>query len=233
MADVHAVRVAHPERRNTMRLDFDLTRVRESVADSLSVRMRAILALGIVLGLGTVGTMALWSDSVVATSGDFKTGVVDLRVNGSKTYAFTGTTGLTMSNMLPGESRAATLKVQNTLSTLPLAYTVAAGTVAGSSPLTNYLQMSVHASASFTNTTSNGLAVGSCAGAQLGSARLAAAGTVSVVSAAQPLGAGAGTAQSPSTQDLCFVVALVPSAPLSVQSATQPSITLTFSATTI
>ncbi|WP_207837939.1 SipW-dependent-type signal peptide-containing protein [Williamsia soli] len=206
----------------------DWTAVRTAFMGSLGVRVRAILALGIVLGLGAVGTMALWSNSAGATSGDFKTGVVDLRVNGVKSYTFSGATGLSMTNMLPGDSRAATLQVQNTLSTLPLIYTMTARTAAGSPALTNFLRMAVFASSAPTNGTTNGLATGSCGGPQLGTAMLQAAATVPVITAAQPLGTTAET----NTQNLCFVVTLVPATPLSVQSQTLQSVTLTFNATT-
>ena len=206
---------------------FDSTRFREALTGPLGVRLRAMLAIGIVLGLGAVGTMALWSNSVAATSGDFKTGVVDLRVNAVKEYSFTGATGLTMTNMLPGESRAATLQVQNSLSTLPVSYTMAASTPVGSPALANNLRMTVFASASPTNGTANGLTTGSCTGTQIGTAVLRAGNSVSVVTTAQTLSATAGT----NTRALCFVVALVPAAPLSVQSQTLSSITATFTAT--
>nr|WP_281504868.1 SipW-dependent-type signal peptide-containing protein [Williamsia sp. DF01-3] len=209
---------------------IDRTRIQKSLTGSLGVRIRAILALGIVLGLGTVGTMALWSDSAVATSGDFKTGVVDLRVNGVEDYTFTGTT-FSMAGMRPGESRAATLQVQNSLSTLPVTYTAAASTATGSPTLANYLRMTVHPGATPTNGTSNGLATGSCPGTQLGSAVLRTGISVPIVTTPQPLGAAGGTPDKPSSQSLCVIVALVSEAPLSVQNQTQPAITMTFSAT--
>ncbi|MFZ2177726.1 MAG: SipW-dependent-type signal peptide-containing protein [Rhodococcus sp. (in: high G+C Gram-positive bacteria)] len=196
------------------------------ITGAVGVRVRAILALGIVLGLGAVGTLALWSNSAVATSGVFSTGTIDLRVNEVDTYSFTGTSGLTMTNMLPGESRAATLQVQNKLSTLPVTYSMAAGTAAGSPLLADYIQLRVFGSASPTNAASGGLNTGSCSGAQIASAALRAGASVPVITAPQPLVAATGT------QDLCFVAALAANAPLSVQSQTLATITLTFNATT-
>jgi hypothetical protein len=162
----------------------------------------------------------------VTTSGDFHTGVVNLRVNGVTAYAFSAAT---MTNMLPGESKAATLQVQNTLSTLPVTYTMAASTPAGSPTLANYLHMTVSGSASPTNATSGGLATGSCTGTPLGSATLSSTSSVPVITAPQQLAAASATG---SVQDLCIVVALVSNAPLSVQSQTVSAITLTFTATT-
>jgi predicted ribosomally synthesized peptide with SipW-like signal peptide len=210
-------------------LRTDSTRLSEKFFGPMGIRVRAILALGIVLGLGAVGTFALWSNSALATSGDFHTGVVDLQVNGSNNYVFSGAT---MAEMLPGDSRAATLQVQNTLSSLPVSYTMAASTATGSPALTNYLQMTVFASASPTNTSSGGLTTGHCAGTQLGSATLRAANSVPVIIAAQSLTAAAGSTGNPSSQDLCIIVALAANAPLDVQGQTLSAITLTFTATT-
>jgi len=44
----------------------------------LSARVRALLALGMVLGLGVVGTLAAWQDTSAVTSGTFVAGSVDL-----------------------------------------------------------------------------------------------------------------------------------------------------------
>lgn len=213
-----------------MPVGIDRMKMREWLAGPPGVRVRALLALGIVLGLGTVGTMALWSDSAVATSGEFKTGVVEIRVNGAENFTFTGGT-FSMAGMRPGESRAATLQLQNTLSTLPVAYTSAASTATGSPALANHLRLTVFTGATATNGTSNGLATGTCAGTQIGTAILRSGASVPVITVPRPLGAAAGTSDKPSSQSLCVIVALVPEAPLSVQNQTQPAITMTFSAT--
>ena len=201
--------------------------LRSHLTGAAGVRVRALLALGMVLGLGAVGTLALWSNSAVATTGTFATGTLDIRVNGVDSYSFTGTSGLTMDNMLPGESRAATLQVQNTLSSLPLSYTMAASTPAGSPLLANYIGLKVYGSATPTNAVSNGLNTGSCTGTQLGSATLSAANSVPVITTPQNLAATNGT------QNLCFVATLDATAPLSIQSQTLASITLTFTGTTV
>ncbi|BCN62567.1 TasA family protein [Prescottella equi] len=77
-------------------------------------RVRAALSLGIVLGLGAVGTMAAWSDTATATSGAFTLATIDLQLNnnpGNPTaYAFTS---LNRSGMMPGDTAQATLPVQN------------------------------------------------------------------------------------------------------------------------
>ena len=63
------------------------------------------------LGLGAVGTLAYWTDSVAITGGTFSAGHLDLQVNNSD--APPPVTSLAMSNMAPGESVAATFTVQN------------------------------------------------------------------------------------------------------------------------
>lgn len=197
----------------------------------VGVRVRALLALCMVFGIGAVGTLALWSNSAGATSGEFKTGLLDLRVNTVKAYVFTGSPGFNMANMIPGESRAATLAVQNTLSSLPLTYTVSASTPTGSPALANHLELAVFTGTAVANGTSSGLNTGSCSGIRLGGAPLRSAASVSVVTTPQPLGQGVNPGSIPSAQDLCIVVTLSPAAPISVQNQTVASITLTFDAT--
>ncbi|OYD66706.1 SipW-dependent-type signal peptide-containing protein [Rhodococcus sp. OK302] len=82
-----------------------------------SGRARAIMSVGMVLGLGAVGTLATWTDGVTATSGAFTTASVAMKLNGHPTvstdtsdYAFTA---LTTSNILPGNSVSQVLTVQN------------------------------------------------------------------------------------------------------------------------
>ncbi|NKS28039.1 hypothetical protein GS505_21820 [Rhodococcus hoagii] len=105
-------------------------------------RVRAALSLGIVLGLGTVGTMAAWSDTATATSGAFTLATIDLQLNnapGSPTaYAFTS---LNKSNMMPGDTVQATLPVQNKGSAA-FTYTMAAS-AAGESALAPLMKVTV------------------------------------------------------------------------------------------
>ncbi|MEO7077900.1 MAG: SipW-dependent-type signal peptide-containing protein, partial [Rhodococcus sp. (in: high G+C Gram-positive bacteria)] len=144
--------------------------LRRALESLTSTRVRILLTLGIVLGLGTVGTMAAWTDNSTATSGTFSTGTVSLLINNANPYSFTN---LTLASMLPGESRAATLQVQNKGS-IPLKYSMSATTPAGSPALTGFLQVTVFPGALPTNTTTNGMRTGTCTGTQLGQATLAA-----------------------------------------------------------
>lgn len=188
-----------------------------------STRARIVLTLGIVLGLGTVGTMATWTDNSTATSGTFSTGTVSLLINNANPYNFTS---LTLASMLPGESRAATLQVQNKGS-VPLKYSMSATTPAGSPALTGFLQVTIFPGASPTNSTTNGMRTGGCTGTQVGQATLAAGASVNVITTVRDLAATTGV------DDLCVIAKLSATAPTTVQNQTLSAVTFNFSATTV
>ncbi|MEO9327357.1 hypothetical protein [Gordonia aurantiaca] len=70
--------------------------------------MRALLTCGLLLTTATVGTTALWSTTAATTSGTFTTANIELEVSGFDTYTFTFP-----GSMLPGDSTAAVVNVQN------------------------------------------------------------------------------------------------------------------------
>ena len=72
-------------------------------------RARAVLAMGMVLGLGAVGTSAKWSQTVTAQTGLFTSASVDLRINGATpAYAFAA-----VNNVFPGTGRSGMIALQN------------------------------------------------------------------------------------------------------------------------
>jgi len=75
-----------------------------------SVRLRALLSLGVALGIGATGTFAFWTDDVVISGSSFTAGRIDLKVNGADAYA---TTALSTGAMVPGNTVAEVLTVQN------------------------------------------------------------------------------------------------------------------------
>jgi predicted ribosomally synthesized peptide with SipW-like signal peptide len=86
---------------------------------SLATRIRVWLSLGIALGLGSVGTMALWSSTATAHPAGPVAGVLDVTVNGGLGGAANrnGTrteAGWTMKDLLPGEQQAISVTVGNT-----------------------------------------------------------------------------------------------------------------------
>ncbi|MFC7446754.1 SipW-dependent-type signal peptide-containing protein [Rhodococcus daqingensis] len=176
---------------------------------------RAIASLGIVLGLGAIGTLAAWSDSATATSGVFSTGSVDLQLNGNQgnpgAYAFAN---LTKTGMMPGDSVAATLPVQNT-GTVPFKYSMVANST--SSVLAPQLKVLVSTG------TSNGTA---CSGGTViaNHLPLTSGGAANLIPTARTLANGA-------SETLCFQVTLDAAAPVSVQNQTVNT-SFNFNATT-
>ena len=115
-------------------------RVRSRLGETGWIRTRAVLSLGMVLGLGAVGTMAAWSDSATATTGMFSTSSVQLKVDNQRpAHQFTE---LKRNSMLPGQSEAGALTVQNT-GTANFQWAVSA-TATGSSALIGKLKVSLH-----------------------------------------------------------------------------------------
>ena len=88
-------------------------------------RVRAALAAGSVLGIGGIGTLAAWTDQSTATTGTFSTGTIDLKLGSTPAdnnpAAFT--TAFALANMKPGDSKQATLQVNNS-GTVPFTYTI-------------------------------------------------------------------------------------------------------------
>ncbi|MDV8002471.1 TasA family protein [Rhodococcus sp. IEGM 1408] len=73
-------------------------------------RARAALSLGMVLGLGAVGTMAAWSDTVTAQTGLFSTGSVGLLINNASPTS----TFVAVDNVTRGQSRSGMITLKNT-----------------------------------------------------------------------------------------------------------------------
>ncbi|WP_458111601.1 CalY family protein [Arthrobacter sp. R1-13] len=170
-----------------------------------SVRIRALLAAGMVLGLGAVGTLAAWTDESTATA-TFSAGTLDLKLSTVPQGPFTDTVALTtldMPAMYPGVSKAGMVSVSNS-GTVPLAYTL---TGAASGELGAALKVSVYLGGTATNVASTG----TCSGTLLGTADLPLAGTL--ISSARTLPAA-------STESLCLLVKLPATASNSLQGTT-------------
>lgn len=93
-----------------------------------SVRARAVLSLGVVLGLSVTGTFAFWTDSVAITGQTLTAGSIDLKAGATAAGAadaFTTTT-LTASAMVPGNTVAQTLVLKNA-GLSPLKWTLTGG----------------------------------------------------------------------------------------------------------
>lgn len=166
------------------------------MSDTAWTRTRAILSLGMVLGLGAVGTMAAWSGSTAATSGMFSTGTIRLELNGENpSYGFAG---LNKTSLLRGNSVAAMLPVKNAGSTA-FSY-VAKATASGDSTLASNFTVAV-----FVGGGSNGGTTCS-GGASVNSKALSTTAPVDLIPARTLAAAG--------TDNLCFQVTLNSSAPI-------------------
>ncbi|MFE4503759.1 SipW-dependent-type signal peptide-containing protein [Rhodococcus sp. NPDC056743] len=115
-------------------------------------RIRAVLSLGMVLGLGAVGTMAAWSDSATATTGMFSTSSIQLKVDNQRpTHQFTA---LKRNSMLPGQSVAGAMTVQNT-GTIDFNWAVSP-VATGSPALISKLKVSLYKTAANNGNTCSG-----------------------------------------------------------------------------
>lgn len=183
-------------------------------------RLRAVLALGMVLGLGSVGTAARWTDNAAVTGTTFTSGTIDLQLNDANAVT---TTTLSMTDMVPGSSSAEVVRVKNAGS-VPFTYTITGGL--GGADAAAYasaaaLRVSVSAGATRSGT---------------GTAATCSGGTALVSDLALTTSAGgtvAGTAQGPVAAGaqgatLCVQVALASAAPSSLQGRTA---TATFTVT--
>ena len=169
-----------------------------------SARTRAILSLGIVLGVGSVGTMAYWTDDASVVTGGFVSGKLDLKVDGSegKPTAYTAAS-LAAQNLAPGESIAAAFSVQNAGS---IGFRVTAtGTAAGDLAPNLRFAVRTGATPATTGTQAANNRVGTCSGGDAQLASTALTGQ-SVFSAPPVVGAGSSTS-------VCVVVTLDPGTP--------------------
>ncbi len=179
-------------------------------------RIRAVLALGMVLGLGTVGTAASWTDAASITGTSFTSGTLDLQVNDLN--AVTSAT-LTMANMVPAATSAQVFQVKNA-ATAPFTYTIS-GELGGAEAgmFTNSLLLSISANATRTGTGNTSV----CTGGTALVSNVALTPTTSTVTTAQgPLAVGA-----PGVP-LCFQMTFLSTAPSSLQGKTS---TATFTVT--
>ena len=177
--------------------DRTARRFRGMGSSLLSLKLRAVLALGLLLGIGASATGAFWTQTVAVPTTTFTSGTIDLQLNNaSGTYAFTG---LALADMLPGNSYAAMIPVQNKSQYAKLRYTMDAR---ATGTLGSALTVSVFAG----GTASNSSFAGTCSGTALGSAVTMASADQTVVTStvtdARPAIAAAGS------ESLCIRVEL-------------------------
>jgi predicted ribosomally synthesized peptide with SipW-like signal peptide len=180
--------------------------------------LRALLSLGVVVGVGATGTYAYWTDSVQVTGTTISTGTIDLKVNNNDEVTDFAT--MNVSTMVPGDSTAGVVTVRNS-GTAPLHYFVdASPSNADGKGLGAALAVKVTGDAA---TSGPGRAV-TCAGSALaGSGTEFAAALLGSAASPRLLAAGA-------SETVCIQATLPTNAPASLQAATT-DITFLFSGT--
>jgi len=197
-------------------------------------RLPAVLlvCLGVLLGsgVGGAGTLAYWSDEGSATAGGFSTGQLDLRLDGNLagpggTYVMTPAT---LSLMVPGESFAFAISVQNPAPATTYVGFDYTATATGTGALLPGLLWTVVPGGTVGNsgTQAAGNRTGSCTGGTTtASAVTLTGGSTAIIGTKRNLASG-------SSEDVCVVVRLDPAAGSSLQGTTA-SATLTFTATQV
>jgi predicted ribosomally synthesized peptide with SipW-like signal peptide len=183
----------------------------------LSRRGRALLSLGLALGLTSVNTLAYWSDQAEMSGGMIRSGSLDLLILDGQLLGTGGEVtnpAMTASAMIPGESFAFTVPVQRKVDTAGFALTATA-TAAGA--LASHLQWAVFEGSAGTQTTSaNGLRTTACGGTQLSNGVTLGASAQPVIASSSAVVLGG----SVFSKNICVRVTLPSTAANAAQSAT-------------
>ncbi|WP_412475346.1 SipW-dependent-type signal peptide-containing protein [Gordonia sp. LUNF6] len=200
------------------------SRLRGRLGDTGWTRARAIASLGMVFGLGAVGTMAAWSDTATATTGMFSTSAVniEMKLNGQRpNYAFAA---LSKINLARGATTAGVLPVQNTGSD-DFKYTMKAlvadaGTAtygsADAATFADNLTIEIRSGGTSDGSTCSG-------GTQILAPQKLSIGTVDMITAARQVNVSA-------ADDLCIQASVSPTAPIGARMSAL-SINFQFAAT--
>jgi len=177
-----------------------------------SVPVRAVLSLGLVLGVGSAGTFAYWTDEATVTGLSITAGTLDLELQDDADDSISFTS-LNISTMIPGQSVAGVLKVENVGN---VGFTYTAATSVSNSTLAGALDLKV----------TNGSVSGSSPSATCSGSQLSGTGSTldqALVSTGRSLAASA-------SENLCIQVSMPSGASTSLQGTTT-TVTYTFTAT--
>jgi predicted ribosomally synthesized peptide with SipW-like signal peptide len=198
-----------------------------------SRRVRALLSLGIVAGLGAVGTLAYWTDDATITSSSFTSGRLDVTLNDELAGAANngGTTSdadFKLADMIPGESFARTVKVGNA-GTVGLTYTAKAW---NSGTLESGLRWTVVAGSTASNsgTPAAGNRAGTCSAGGTTTATNVTLGTTAGTATTVITPKRTITATAPIFENVCVIAKLDSGAGNALQ-GTSASATFTFNGT--
>lgn len=189
-------------------------------------RTRALLGLGMALGLTSVNTLAYWSDEATVKTGSIQSGSLDLLIDSQLAGQGGEVTrsAINATAVLPGESFAFTVPVQRQTNTAGFAVT-ATGTSTGG--LAGHLQWSVHEGTAGTPAVNgNSIRSNTCSGTALSTGVTLGAAAQTVIPASAPVNLGGATY----SKNVCIRVALPSNANNSAQN-TSATATFTLTAT--
>lgn len=171
------------------------------------MRVRAVLSVGTLLGFGTIGTTAYWTDDTTAQLGGLDSGEIHIDLFDAFRLKVDSHqwTGMSLANMLPGSSVANVVSVtNNSIGRVDLTYTVQGSATGAIAP---HLQVTLLSGGTSNGTTCSG-------GAPVGAANTALSTTMTAIGSTD-------TALPPGQSDqLCVQVRLAPNAPSETQSQT-------------
>ncbi|CUR54685.1 conserved exported hypothetical protein [metagenome] len=177
-----------------------------------SAQLRALLSVGILLGVGSVGTMARFTASGDANAGSFTTGTLDVRLNAAGNNVGQGGTwtnaSLTIGDLTPGESLAVGFPVRND-GTTAFTYTATATATGDLAPLLRFSTY-LGGTAGNTGNSTDDNRVGTCSGTSVSSSQTLSGTAVNVIPNAQSVAVNG-------SQNVCVLVSLVATAASSAQ----------------
>lgn len=184
------------------------SRLRGHLGETGWTRARAVASLGMVFGLGAVGTMAAWSDTATATTGMFTTNSINIQMKVNDNRPIYNFTSLKKINMARGATTAGVLEVKNTGSH-PFTYVMSVDTANNGTATYGSASAAVFAQNLLVTVTKGGTKSGdTCTGGTaLGTAdKPLALGSTALVPTTGPLAVNA-------SDNLCVQVKVNPNAP--------------------
>ena len=184
-----------------------------------SVRIRAVLCLGLLATPAVAGTFAFWTDDVQITGTTLTAATLDLNVKGGDPQA---TTSLSMGAMVPGSTSAEVLPVNN-VGTAPAKYSMTGGltgtdAASFSAAGTDGLLLTIRSGGTLSGSTCTG------GTALVSGTPLTSTTSTVILTKTQTTQLAASTG----TESLCFQIKLADTAPSSLQGKTA---TATFTVT--
>ena len=177
---------------------------------SRRVRVKALLALGVLAIVFASGTFAAWTDNATIGGGTFTSGTLDLQVNNGDSHV---TTTLGMTAMVPGSTSSEVIVVKNA-GTAPLKYSLQGG-LTGTDAAAYNTAASLKLTVVLNGTRSGSGITATCTG---GTVLVAATSLTSTTTS--PILGVRGPVAPGATESVCLQVTLADSAPSSLQGKT-------------